>query len=423
MKKSLLPIIGLLLITGCAHTTPTPTVVATRLATPLIINSPSPTVTVTPTPLPTQTPTPYPLVKPQIAAGDYHTCYLSASGRVTCWGWNPFGQAGSGSSEEQILPGEWIDLQGITQISAGEYHTCAVDANHQVFCWGRNNMGQLGTGDTMDSRTPVKVRGLNGAKIGAVVTGSVHTCAYEHGGKAWCWGSNRDGKLGIGENIPYTTIPKAVNLPVDNVITMSAGATFTCAASATGQTWCWGDGFFGETGDRLLAVGTSPKEIRNPVPEIIQLTSGWFHSCAMTKNGDIFCWGKNLEGELGNSSTVSRADPVNVSGITGKQVVYQISAGGMSSCAVTSENKIFCWGRNNFGQIGDGSTKDRLFPVQVPSGGQNIAGIAVGASHACYLTDSGQIWCWGANDHQQLGAVSPSLSLSPLQIDIPSEVK
>ncbi len=225
------------------------------------------------------------------------------------------------------------------------------------------------------------------------------------------------------ESVLYSAVPETVTEPVDHVISMSAGATFTCAAGVSGQTWCWGDGFFGETGDSLLKSSIIPKMISQPIPGIIQLSSGWFHSCALTKDGGIACWGKNLEGALGNSSTVSRADPVSVSGISGKQEVRLIAAGGRSTCAVTTDNQVYCWGKNNYGQVGDGSGTDRLLPMPVSSGVSEIIGITVGASHACALTGDGQLWCWGANDHQQLGLDSPTIIPTPIKINIPSEVK
>jgi alpha-tubulin suppressor-like RCC1 family protein len=421
MNKSIAVIIGLLFLSSCSTATPAPTLQPVETASPAATVTSSPTSTTTPTLRPTLTSTPYPPVSPQIAAGDYHTCYLSASGRVTCWGWNHFGQIGVDVGQDQILPGQWVNLQGIVQISAGAYHTCAVDTNHQVFCWGRNNMGQLGTGDTDDRSVPVKVAGLENISIDSVTAGSVHTCAFEKGGRAWCWGSNRDGKLGSGETAPYSAAPEAVDLPVDRVVSMSAGATFTCAASETGQTWCWGDGFFGETGNPLLKSSALPEEISQPIPGISQLPSGWFHTCALTDDGGISCWGKNLEGELGNSSTVSSADPVYVAGITGKKDVRLIAAGGRSTCAVTADNQVYCWGKNNYGQLGDGTTTDSLLPVKVPSVESKIVDLIVGASHACYLTENGQLWCWGANDHLQAGAAYPALVVTPVQIDIPSD--
>lgn len=354
-----------------------------------------------------------------IAVGDYHTCYLSAIGRISCWGWNQFGQTGIENGNETIKPGKWLDLQGIVQIAAGEYHTCAVNANHQVYCWGRNNMGQLGTGDTIDHSTPMLVGGLEEARIDRVVAGSVHTCAYEISGRAWCWGSNRDGKLGTGSSEQYAATPREVLAPVQNVVAMSAGATFTCATEG-GKTWCWGDGSFGQIGLPGMKSSREPVEFSALSNPISQLSSGWFHTCALTPEGDIQCWGKNLEGELGNSSTVSRADPVPVSSLSGKKAVRLVSAGGQSTCVVSNDNRVLCWGKNDLGQLGNGTFMGSLFPIGVLTIEAAITGIAVGASHACYLTADNQVYCWGANDHFQMGNDAKLIFTQPLRILIPT---
>ena len=319
MKKSYATLILVLFISACfpSESLDKSTPISTSIDTPTssVVPTILPTNTSIPTTIPVLTATPYPPVQPQISAGDYHTCYLSSSGRVKCWGWNQFGQTGHKSSPEQMMSTDWIDLDGLTQVSAGGYHTCAVNVDHQVYCWGRNNMGQLGNDSTTDSSVPVLVRGLEGIKIDSVVSGSLHTCAYESKGRAWCWGSNRDGKLGAGIEAVFSPIPVLVLEPVDQVISLSAGATFTCAAGGTGQTWCWGDGSSGQTGNKIYQSSPLPQEIAKNIPEVDQLSSGWFHTCALSTSGEISCWGKNYEGELGNSSAVSRAEAVTISGV------------------------------------------------------------------------------------------------------------
>jgi alpha-tubulin suppressor-like RCC1 family protein len=204
-----------------------------------------------------------------------------------------------------------------------------------------------------------------------------------------------------------------------DIISMSAGATFTCAIGDGGQTWCWGDGNFGQTGSEGAQNSDIPQEILNFIPEAKYLSSGWFHTCALTNSGGISCWGKNYEGELGNSSTVSRAEAVNVAEFTGKKITRLMSIGGRTSCAVTTENELYCWGKNDHGQVGNGTTRDQLFPFLIDTSIDEVVSLSVGASHACYLTDMNALWCWGANDHLQLGVNNPENSTIPIQIDIP----
>jgi alpha-tubulin suppressor-like RCC1 family protein len=425
MKKSLSILILFLFISACfpSENLDQSTPISTAIDTPT--SSVVPTILRTNTPIPTTIPTltasPYPTVQPQISAGDYHTCYLSSTGRVKCWGWNQFGQTGHNSSPEQIMSSDWIDLPGLVQVSAGGYHTCAVNVDHQVYCWGRNNMGQLGNGSSTDSYLPVLVEGLEGARITEVVSGSLHTCAFENKGRAWCWGSNRDGKLGAGIENVFFPIPVLVLAPVDQVIELSLGATFTCAAGGTGQTWCWGDGSFGQTGNKTYTSSPIPQEITKTIPEIKLISSGWFHTCALSTSGEISCWGKNYEGELGNSSTLSRAEAITISGVHTKAGVTLLAVGGRSTCAATLDHLVYCWGNNNYGQVGDGTPKDQLFPKLISTSETGIISLALGASHACYLTENNQLWCWGANDHYQLGVSAPAMVTNPILIDVPQD--
>jgi alpha-tubulin suppressor-like RCC1 family protein len=282
-------------------------------------------------------------------------------------------------------------------------------------------MGQLGNGSTTDSSSPVLVQGLEGVRITSVVSGSLHTCAFERNGRAWCWGSNRDGKLGAGKDAGYSPLPVLVLAPVGQVFNISVGATFTCANGVSGQTWCWGDGSFGQTGNKIYKSSTLPQEITKTIPEIKQLSSGWFHTCALSTSGEISCWGKNYEGELGNSSTVSRAEAVTISGVHTKTGVSLLDTGGRSTCAATLDHLVYCWGKNDYGQVGDGIPKDQLFPKLISTSESGIISLTLGASHACYLTENNQLWCWGANDHYQLGVSSPAMATSLILIDVPEE--
>jgi alpha-tubulin suppressor-like RCC1 family protein len=202
---------------------------------------------------------------------------------------------------------------------------------------------------------------------------------------------------------------------------MSVGATFTCANRVSGQTWCWGDGSFGQTGNKINKSSPLPQEITKTIPEIKQLSSGWFHTCALSTSGEISCWGKNYEGELGNSSTVSRAEAVTISGVHTKTGVSLMAAGGRSTCAATLDHQVYCWGKNDYGQVGDRIAKDQLFPKLISTSETKIISLVLGASHACYLTENNQLWCWGANDHNQLGVSSPAMVTVPILIDIPQK--
>ncbi len=364
-----------------------------------ISQTPSGTNTVTPSS--TNTPTSYPPVEEMLALGDNHTCRLHPDGLVSCWGWNKFGQSGQPEGGEIIHETVIPDFSGITSVTAGAYHTCALNQKGQVFCWGRNNVGQLGNGSHTDSSTPEPVAGLEGEHIRMVQSGSMHTCAVGTDGAVYCWGSNREGKLGNGTDqfesnraVPVT----GLDLPVR---WLAAGSNHTCAVDDNNGLWCWGDGSYGQIGLKPFAGSTTPIRLDALPGEVVDLQAGWFHTCLLDSTGRVTCWGKNEDGQLGNAALISRADRVSPVGLV--KDVRLLAVGGQTSCAVTTNDRILCWGKNSYGQIGDQRTKDRLIPTETFLG-EGVQAIYVGGSHSCVIGISGQLYCWGANDLNQTGS-------------------
>jgi len=360
----------------------------------------------------TPRPTSFPPSTPEVSAGEAHTCLLEKNGDVRCWGWNDYGQAG-GEATRIVWPPVLLPLTGISAISSGAYHSCAIDGAGRLFCWGRNNQGQLGDGSLNDSPIPVEVTALSGESIAMVSCGSFHTCAVNSSGKTWCWGSNRDGKLGNGEfgGVYVQPVPLTGDFPA--FVSIAAGATFTCAADVNGSVWCWGDGSFGETGSKTLHNEPLPIQISG-IKNVETLSAGWAHICALMADGNAACWGKNYAGELGNSSNIPRSLPAPITGLSSKQPLQILSAGGRTSCAVTHTGMLFCWGRNDAGQSGATARVDILLPAQVNGIQGNITSLTVGGSHTCILTDTGGLYCWGANDLGQLGGSGLKDSSSPI---------
>lgn len=418
MKLSI-ALVCLVFLTACA---PPPSISQEDVSTaiPASITRTNPAVTsaagTTPVLSATETlqPTPFAPSTPQVAAGEAHTCLLDRSGNVWCWGWNIYGQAGSEPSQS-VWPPVQLPLTGITSISSGAYHSCAIDGAGRLFCWGRNNQGQLGNENLNDSSIPVEVTALSGETIAAVSCGSFHTCAVNTSGQAWCWGSNRDGKLGNGEagGVYKQPVPVIGELPA--LVSIAAGATFTCAADVHGVAWCWGDGSFGETGSKTMQSNPLPVQVSG-VNNVKSLSAGWAHLCALSSDGNAACWGKNFAGELGNSSNIPRSLPAPITGLSGKQPLRILSVGGRTSCALTEAGFLLCWGRNDAGQAGSAARVDTLLPAQVNGIPGNIISLAVGGSHTCALTDTGDLYCWGDNDLGQLGAAGVKDSSAPILI-------
>jgi alpha-tubulin suppressor-like RCC1 family protein len=418
MRSSKNPFFAILLFLTACSIAPAPTNTATLTQIPPS-NTPTftavpPTATATPTPQPTATP--YPPVKEQLGLGDNHTCRLHPDGDVSCWGWNQFGQAGqpisSISIEEMPVPG----LHGIVTISAGAYHTCALDWNGQIWCWGRNNVSQLGDESQVNSAIPVQVHFPKSVKMVALSTGSVHSCAIEQSGQVYCWGSNRDGKLGTGTSESFSGVPEKVKGLPSPIQMISLGSGHTCALGAIQDIWCWGDGSFGQIGLNPFASSANPVKLATFTQGVVSLQAGWFHTCVLLTDGSVKCWGKNQEGELGNAALISRADPV--SPVAMDKEVTLLAVGGQTSCVLAKEQQVFCWGRNHHGQVGDQTLINRLLPTIIKLS-ETPAVMYLGGSHACEISVSNKIVCWGADDLNQLGTYSlypvedPTQSVTP----------
>jgi formylglycine-generating enzyme required for sulfatase activity/alpha-tubulin suppressor-like RCC1 family protein len=337
-----------------------------------------------------------------ISAGSFHTCALTNVGGIMCWGENTAGQLGDGSDVDRYTP---VDVTGLTSgvidIAAGGYHTCALTIGGGVKCWGGNLYGQLGDGRTSYYRlTPVDVSGLTSG-VKAIAAGGSHTCALISGGGVKCWGYNVVGQLGDGTTTTRYT-PVDVSGLNSGVIALSAGMYHTCALTANGGVKCWGGNLFGQLGDGTTSnYRHTPVDVSGLTSGVIALAAGGWFTCALTNLGGVKCWGDNLYGQLGDGTTTDRSTPVGVSGLTGE--VNALSGGGEHTCALTGDGAT-CWGRNYYGQLGDGTTSNRFTPVDVSNITSSLTTLSAGGEgHTCAVTEGGGVKCWGRNDYGQLG--------------------
>ena len=299
-----------------------------------------------------------------ISAGDRHSCALTAAGGVKCWGSNQFGQLGDGTTTNSTTP---VDVAGLASdvaaITGGDTHTCALTATGGVKCWGSNQFGQLGDGTTANRTTPVDVVGL--ASGVAAITGNVaSTCALSDAGAVTCWGWNSAGQLGDGTTTNRTAPVDVIGLDAGVAsISAGAGSFHACAVTSEGAVKCWGSNQFGQLGDATTTDRTTPVDVAGLGSGIAAVSNGGAHSCALSAAGAVKCWGVNTRGQLGDGTTATPDVPVDVVGL-GADVV-SISVGSAHSCALTSGGAARCWGSNNLGQVGDGSNTNRSTPVAV----------------------------------------------------------
>jgi alpha-tubulin suppressor-like RCC1 family protein len=334
-----------------------------------------------------------------ISTGGRHTCALSPGGTVYCWGDNEHGQLGQDATTlfefNQPLPVPAAPL--FQSISSGHEHTCGVTAVGGAFCWGNNRSGQLGDGTTAARReVPVQVAG--GLSFASISAGAIHTCGLTTGGQAYCWGfPNLTGVLGDGTTNGSNT-PVAV-AGGHTFRAISVGFEHSCAITDAGATYCWGNNNFGRLGIGLSGgVRTTPTETSGGlVFESFTAFSG--HACGLTAVGTAHCWGKNDRGEIGNGTIGPVGTPARVSaGLT----FASVSAGAEMSCGVTRDGAAYCWGLNHRGQLGNAETTDSPVPTRVV-GEHDYRAISAGGLHACGLTTGFAAYCWGDNELGALG--------------------
>jgi len=260
------------------------------------------------------------------------------------------------------------DLQAA--IAAGWRHTCALKSG-QVYCWGYNGDGRLGDGTTTDRITPTLVAdgAMGNSGVTAVAAGWAYTCALK-GGQVYCWGYNGNGRLGDGTTTDRNTPTLVADGEMGNSgVTAIAAAEggHTCALKG-GQVYCWGRNGKGQLGDGTTTDRNTPVAVTNMGSGVTAIAAGSFHTCAL-KGGQVYCWGWNFFGQLGDGTTTDRTTPTLVAnGAMGNSGVTAVAAGGRHTLGLKDTTCLFAWGRNDYGQLGDGTTTNSDTPVQVSGG-------------------------------------------------------
>jgi alpha-tubulin suppressor-like RCC1 family protein len=335
-----------------------------------------------------------------VAGGGTHSCAMTVGGGVRCWGGNALGQLGNGSTLSAIAAVTPSGLaSGAVSVAAGDGQSCAA-VNGGGKCWGDNTYGQLGDGDQFQQLTPVDVSGLASPTAVAASVGGDHSCAIDASGGAFCWGRNGNGQLG-DNSISLRLTPVSVSGLSSGVAAIAPGQYHTCALTSAGGAKCWGLNANGQVGDGSVTQRLTPVDVSGLTTGIISVTAGLTHGCAVTSGGAVKCWGVNLNGQLGDGTNTQRLAPVQVSGLTSG--IVAVVAGVSHTCALTSTGGVKCWGLNTNGQLGDGTTTQRLAPVNVVGLSSGVSAIAAGQNHTCAKVDKVGIMCWGQNNEGELG--------------------
>ncbi len=329
----------------------------------------------------------------------------------------------------------------VIYISAGSYHSIAVNSNGDLYSWGWNGQGQLGNGTNTDSNVPLPVRAagtpMAGKKIVHVSTGGNFykgsSLALSSEGKVYSWGANDQGQLGNGtatnSNLPVEVKTEGTPMAGKKIIQTAIGVTHSMALDSEGKVYSWGENVNGllGTGDAiptlspvLVRTGGTPMEGK----KIVQISAGGAHSMALDSEGNIYAWGWGGEGQLGNGENNNSNVPILVkkegTGLEGK-TIKKVMAGGMFSMVLTSDGSLYSWGKNNYGQIGDGTTNNYNLAVAVktegtPMAGKTVVDFSISNEHTVALTSDGQIYAWGRNESGQLGDGTNTASTLPVAV-------
>lgn len=336
----------------------------------------------------------------QVAPGDNHTCALASTGRAYCWGQNTHGQLGDNTNIDRGTPTRVATSAPFVQVTSGAHHTCALTAAGQAWCWGANWNGALGDNSTTARNNPVAVQ-QGGTAFVRIAAGSGSTCAQTAAGQTWCWGFNGFGQLGDGAMPVDRHVPVAVQQRGMAYLDLTAGSNQVCGRESPRLVFCWGGNEVGQIGDDSYVHRPTPVRVRQGSERYVQMSGGAFLTCALSNTGQAYCWGFNDSGQLGDGTDTSRRTPVAVQ--QGGNAYVQVSAGGFYACGLTAAGQAYCWGHGTSGQMGDNSVTNRSTPVAVQQEGSAYVEIGTGFRHACGRTAAGRLYCWGDNTVGQLG--------------------
>lgn len=349
-----------------------------------------------------------------ITSGTSHTCGLRPNYEVRCWGNNEYGQLGNNKMPtDASTPERVLSLSGARTLHTHSNHTCATLDSSLIQCWGRNNKGNLGDQSTIDRAQRVDVANLVGSV--ETVTGGSHTCSLQQSGRVRCWGDNSQGQLGKGDVnaepvLQKNLVRQATGDYLEEIQQITLGSAFSCALRRDNQAFCWGYNRQGQLGGGDNTTGSRwAAPVDSAVP-LARIQAGMNHVCAIAVGGNVYCWGRGARGQIGDNSTQDAHSPRLVD-LPARAI--SISAGQDHSCAALETGAVYCWGDNEYGQLGQGSMGGSFATPRLVNGLSNVHIITCGAHHTCALDRQGQAHCWGRNHQGQLGNGSTTSQASP----------
>jgi hypothetical protein len=331
-----------------------------------------------------------------VSAGPYQSTCATGPQGAFCWGYDGnAGNLGAGVAlDGATTPVGVVGGARFAAVTTGDAFTCALTADGAPSCWGDDTYGRLGDGSTGASRpTPGLVSGS--LTLTTLHAGRRHACGLTAAGKAWCWGGNNQGQLGVPLATGLSAVPVAV-VTEHLFAAVGAGHMHSCGLGTDSLILCWGRGT--ELGDSVAVTRPQPAPVYGD-HRFRSLSVGWTHTCGVATDSLVYCWGYNLAGEIGAQGDSLIKLPASVNGVP---PLASVIAGYYATCGLTADGHAWCWGLNNTGQLGTGDTLGGRVPHPVV-GGLRFTSLTIGYGHSCGIATDGLLYCWGAALHGMLG--------------------
>lgn len=333
-----------------------------------------------------------------LVAGGEHVLAITQDGAAWSWGSNGLGQLGEAVDLERNIASKMPTLSNIVQVASGDNHGLALDTAGVVWAWGANSKGAVGDGSGLDRSTPVKVAGL--PVIRRIAAGGNSSAAQDADGNVWVWGGNETGQLGVASEA-LTSAGKPRKLPdLTAIADITVGAGFMLALQDDATVLAWGDNSQGQ-----LGVGDTNKHIGPVVvmglSNVQAIAAGGFHGMALRADGRVWTWGSGGSSQLGNQDSENLQTIAQR--VRGLLNVKTISAGRYNSLALDNNNVLYSWGSNVFGQLGRTTEAISVGRTPLAAGGENFSAVSAGVNHVVLLKNDGSTWAFGRNNAGQIG--------------------
>jgi len=337
-----------------------------------------------------------------VSAGGLHSCGVRANGKLYCWGSDLYDQIGDGVDDTPDHTPRRIGIfEDWNTVSAGYQHTCGIRHAGKLYCWGGDASGQLGDGGpNVGTNAPKQIGTFE--DWATIDAGQDHTCGVRENGKLYCWGNDNAHQVGDGDNALPATTPRRIGT-FEDWANVTSGQFHSCGVRSNGKLYCWGNDGAGQVGD-----GNDPTYAKAPrrigtFEDWANVSAGALHSCGVRSNGKLYCWGSDGNDQIGDGANATVANaPRRIGSFEDWEIA---TTGRYHSCGIRHGGKLYCWGGDGSGQVGDGinfGPDPATAPRRIGTF-EDWANTDAGDSHTCGVRSNGKLYCWGWDDDGQVG--------------------